>query len=141
MASDDSELDSQKANDLSVIGVYWNLSEIIAVVETEEFLTDAKDVLSVDEHDALIVYLAHNPEEGDLIPGTGGLRKLRWAARGKGKRGGSRVIYYFHNLAVPLFLMAIFAKNVQADLTPKEKKALVRQLGALRMDWKEGKRK
>jgi len=65
---------------------------MIAVVETDEFLTDVKDVLSEDEHDSLIVYLAHNPEEGDLIPGTGGLRKLRWAARSKGRRGGSRVI-------------------------------------------------
>ena len=65
---------------------------MIAVVETDEFLTDVKDVLSEDEHDSQIVYLAHNPEEGDLIPGTGGLRKLRWAARSKGRRGGSRVI-------------------------------------------------
>ena len=113
----------------------------MAVVETDEFLTDARDVLSVDEHDALILYVAHNPEEGDLIPGTGGLRKLRWAARGKGRRGGSRVIYYFHNLDVPLFLMAIFAKNVQADLTPKQKSALIRQLNAIRLEWKGKKRK
>jgi mRNA-degrading endonuclease RelE of RelBE toxin-antitoxin system len=75
---------------------------MIAVVETEEFLADVKDVLSENEHDALILYLAQRPEAGDLIPETGGLRKLRWAAKGRGKRGGSRVIYYFHNLDVPL---------------------------------------
>lgn len=104
---------------------------MIAVVETEEFLADAKGVLSEDEHDALILYVAHHPDAGDLIPETGGLRKLRWAAKGKGKRGGSRVIYYFHNLDVPLFLMAIFAKDVQTDLAPRQRKALVRQLTAL----------
>ena len=107
---------------------------MIAVVETEEFLADVKGVLSEDEHDALILYVALHPEVGDLIPGTGGLRKLRWAAKGKGRRGGSRVIYYFHNWDVPLVLMAIFAKNVQTDMTPPQRKALVRQLTALQAE-------
>jgi len=112
---------------------------MIAVVETEEFLADVKDVLSEDEHDALILYVAYHPDAGDLIPGTGGLRKLRWAAKGKGRRGGSRVIYYFHNLDIPVFLMAIFAKSVQADLAPRQRKALVNQLSALKAEWKERK--
>lgn len=106
-------------------------------METEEFLADVKSVLSEDVHDALILYVAHYPEAGDLIPETGGLRKLRWAAKGKGRRGGSRVIYYFHNLDVPLFLMAIFAKNIQTDLVPRQRRALVRQLTALKAEWKE----
>ena len=110
---------------------------MIAVVETEEFLDDVKRVLSEDEHDALILYVAQNPEAGDLIPDTSGLRKLRWAAKGKGRRGGSRVIYYFHNFDIPLFLMAIFAKNIQTDLTARQRKALARQLSALRAECKE----
>ncbi len=109
---------------------------MIAVVETEEFLADVKGVLSEDEHDDLILYVALHPEAGDLIPETGGLRKLRWAAKGRGKRGGSRVIYYFHNVEVPLFPMAIFAKNIQADLSTRERAALARQLRALKSDWK-----
>ena len=83
---------------------------MIAVVETEEFLADVKGVLSEDEHDNLILYVALHPEAGDVIPQTGGLRKLRWTAKGRGKRGGSRVIYYFHDIDVPLFLMAIVRK-------------------------------
>lgn len=110
---------------------------MIAVVETEEFLDDVKGVLSEGEHDALIQYVAQYPEAGDLIPETGGLRKLRWSARGKGRRGGSRVIYYFHNLEVPVFLMAIYMKAVQSDLSPAQRKALTRQLRALKADWKE----
>jgi len=107
---------------------------MIAVVETEEFLADVKGVLSEDEHDDLILYVALHPEAGDVTPGTGGLRKLRWTAKGEGKRGGSRVIYYFHDIHVPLFLMAIFAKNVQADLSPRQRKALTRQLRGLKSD-------
>jgi mRNA-degrading endonuclease RelE of RelBE toxin-antitoxin system len=110
---------------------------MIAVVEIEEFLADVKDVLSEEEREALILYVAQYPDAGDRIPDTGGLRKLRWSAKGKGRWGGSRVIYYFHNLDIPLFLMAIFAKNVQNDLSPAQRKALVRQLGALRKEWKE----
>src|SRR5258706_16195154 len=110
---------------------------MIPVVETEEFLADVKDVLSEDERDALILYVARYPDSGDLIPETGGLRKLRWAAKGRGKRGGSRVIYYFHNLDVPLFLMAIFAKNIQSDFSPRQRKALAKQLQSLKADWKK----
>ena len=110
------------------------VSGIIAVVETEEFLADVKGVLSEDEHDDLILYVALHPEAGDVIPETGGLRKLRWTAKGKGKRGGSRVIYYFHDIHVPLFLMAIFAKNVQTDLSTRQRKALTRQLRGLKSD-------
>jgi mRNA-degrading endonuclease RelE of RelBE toxin-antitoxin system len=107
---------------------------MIAVVETEEFLADVKGVLSEDEHDDLILYVALHPEAGEAIPGTGGLRKMRWMARGRGKRGGSRVIYYFHDIHVPLFPMAIFAKNVQTDLSTRQRKALTRQLRGLKSD-------
>jgi mRNA-degrading endonuclease RelE of RelBE toxin-antitoxin system len=110
---------------------------MIAVVETEEFLADVKGVLSEDEHDDLILFVALHPEAGDVIPGTGGLRKLRWVAKGRGKRGGSRVIYYFYDIHVPLFLMAIFAKNVQADLSTRQRNALTRQLRGLKSDCRE----
>jgi hypothetical protein len=93
------------------------------------------------EHDDLILYVALFPEAGDLIPETGGLRKLRWTAKGKGKRGGSRVIYYFHNLDVPLFLMAIFAKECSGRFIATATVALTRQLRALKTDWQEEKPK
>jgi mRNA-degrading endonuclease RelE of RelBE toxin-antitoxin system len=112
---------------------------MIAVVETEEFLADVKGVLSEDEHDGLILYVALHPEAGDVIPRTGGLRKLRWTAKGRGKRGGSRVIYYYHDIDVPLFLMAIFAKNVQTDLSTRQRNALTRQLRGLKSDCREKK--
>jgi len=114
---------------------------MIAIVETHEFLADVNDVLSEGEREALVLYLARHPDAGDLMPETGGLRKLRWAAKGKGKRGGSRVIYYFHNADVPLFLLAIFAKNVQSDLTPRQRRALAAQLAALKSEWKERRSK
>jgi hypothetical protein len=69
--------------------------------------------------------VAYHPEGGEIIRVPAGLRKVRWAAKRKGKRGGSLVIYYFHSFDIPLFLMAIYAKNVQGDLAPIQKKALV----------------
>ena len=101
-------------------------------METEEFLADVGRILTQPEHDALILYLARYPESGDLMPGTGGLRKLRWFGQGRGKRGGSRVIYYFHNRDAPLFLMALLAKNVQSDLSQDERRALIARLKALK---------
>ncbi len=69
----------------------------------------------------MISFLAANPEAGDVIPETGGGRKLRWRARGRGKRGGVRVIYYYHNESLPVFLISVFAKNEKANLTKAER--------------------
>ena len=74
----------------------------------------------------LVVYLASNPEAGRLIRGTGGVRKIRWAIPGKGKRGGARVIYYYHNQSIPLFILDVYAKSEKADLSEEDKKAMRR---------------
>jgi hypothetical protein len=67
---------------------------------------------------------------GDLIPGTGGVRKLRWALEGRGKRGGARVIYYFHNGYIPVFALTAYAKNERADIAPADRNEF-RRLTAL----------
>lgn len=64
-----------------------------------------------------------NPEAGVVVPNSSGVRKLRWAASGRGKRGSARVIYYFHSMDVPLFLISIFTKNQKSDLDAGELKA------------------
>lgn len=97
---------------------------LVTIVETELFQRDVKGVLAEDEIDQLKDFLAKNPNAGNLIPGTGGVRKLRWGVQARGKRGGGRVIYYFHSERIPLFLFKFFAKSEKSDLTGKEKKEL-----------------
>jgi mRNA-degrading endonuclease RelE of RelBE toxin-antitoxin system len=78
-------------------------------------------------------YIGMNPALGDIIPGAGGIRKIRWQANGHGKRGGVRVIYYVYNENHPIYLLYAYPKNVQVDLMPAEKKlfrAVVEQLKA-----------
>lgn len=93
----------------------------VSVVETPEFLSAARKLMGDEERAALVDFLAYNPNAGDLIPGTGGVRKLRWALEGRGKRGGARVIYFFHNVALPLFALTAYAKNVRANLSRAER--------------------
>ncbi len=93
----------------------------ITVVETPEFLSSARKLMSEDECTLLVDHLAHNPSEGDLIPGTGGVRKLRWSLEGRGKRGGARVIYFYHSANLPLFALTAYAKNRQDDLTQEQR--------------------
>ena len=69
-------------------------------------------------------FLAAFPKAGDLIQGTGGIRKLRWARGGRGKSSGARVIYYFHSERMPLYLLTVFAKNERANMTQKERNNL-----------------
>lgn len=99
------------------------MSRLITICETATFLNDVKGVLSEDEVEEMKNFLAASPEAGAIIPGSSGIRKLRWAASGRGKRGGSRVIYYFHNAETPLFLIALYAKNRKADLDADDLKA------------------
>ncbi len=73
----------------------------ITVVEMPEFLAATKKLMNDAERDELVEYLAYNPTAGDLIQGTGGVRKVRWGLGGRGKRGGARVIYFFHDLEMP----------------------------------------
>jgi mRNA-degrading endonuclease RelE of RelBE toxin-antitoxin system len=103
---------------------------LITVVETPEFLAASSGLFDEDQRTLLVSYLAAHPLAGDLIAGTGGVRKLRWAVAGRGKRGGARVIYYVHNERLPLFLLTAYAKNVRADLSAKDRaglKALVKR--------------
>lgn len=93
----------------------------ITVVETPEFLSATRKLLDDAERSLLVEYLAYNPSAGDLIPGTGGLRKLRWGLEGRGKRGGARVIYFFHNATLPLFVLTAYAKNERADISQAER--------------------
>lgn len=73
---------------------------------------------------ALVNHLAQSPEDGDIIPGTGGVRKLRWGKAGVGKRGGARVIYFYYQTDCPLYLLLAYAKAQASDLTADEKKAV-----------------
>ena len=77
-------------------------------------------------------FIAANPLEGEEIPGTGGLRKVRWKRAGMGKRGGTRVIYYFYNESAPLYLLHAYAKAQKDDLTPHEKDVFVRLVETLK---------
>jgi hypothetical protein len=79
------------------------------------------------------------PKCGVVVPGTGGVRKLRVAASGRGKRGGARVIYLFGGDDVPVFLLALFAKNEKADLTQKERNELGRMTATMLQDYRRAR--
>jgi mRNA-degrading endonuclease RelE of RelBE toxin-antitoxin system len=94
--------------------------------EAPAFSRHLSDYLDEEQYRALQNALACDPGLGDLIPGTGGFRKLRWrdARRGKGRRGGLRVIYFWFDGRNQIWLIAIYDKNEAADLSPAQKKEL-----------------
>jgi DNA-binding transcriptional regulator YiaG len=103
----------------------------MTVVETGEFLKCAKPLMSDSERAELVAFVGASPEAGEIIPDTGGVRKLRWALKGTGKRGGARVIYYYRNDRMPLFLLSAYAKNRKATLSMNERNAMKRLVPAL----------
>jgi len=109
----------------------------VSVIELVGYRQRADQLLTADEQDAVIDLIAYQPTCGDLIPGTGGLRKVRVGRGGSGKRGGVRVIYYFYNADFPLVLMALYAKNEKADLTPRDRKALAADLKEITGLWRK----
>lgn len=102
------------------------------VAETPTFTRQAGKLFDEDEKRELIDFLAENPLAGDEIPGTGGVRKVRFAASGRGKRGGARVIYYYLDGTMPLYALLAYAKNARADMTPDQKRAVSALAAALK---------
>ncbi len=93
-------------------------------------MRQAEAVWDEGEREAFVDFIAANPEAGDVIPETGGVRKVRWARAGTGKRGGARVIYFYHDENRPLYLLMVYAKARRENLTPDEKRA-ARKLAAI----------
>lgn len=102
------------------------------VVETPLFIRSAAEAkVSEAELDEIRTLVAENPTVGDVMPGTGGARKLRFAARGKGKSGGYRIITFYTGEDIPVFLLDLYAKGEKIDLTQGEKNTLKRLLQRL----------
>ena len=96
----------------------------MVIVETSVFTKQVTKLMSDEEYRQLQLALVMRPDSGAIVRGSGGLRKLRWSARGRGKRGGSRIIYYWAVQQEQLLLLLIYPKNVQDDLTPDQLKVL-----------------
>ena len=113
-------------------------SALHTVVETPEFLRRVQGILTAEERTALINHLAANPDAGDVMPGTGGARKLRWGVRGKGKSGGARIITFFSGPPVPVFVLTAFGKGEKINLSQSERNELRKVLSALMTEYREG---
>ena len=96
----------------------------MVIVETRVFTAQIVDLLSDADYRLLQLDLVRAPEAGRVIPGTGGLRKLRWGASGRGKRGGARIIYFWHPKSQCALMLFAYPKNERSDLTPAQKRAL-----------------
>ena len=96
----------------------------VTVAETAVFMRQAGALWTEDERFEFVDFIARNPEAGDLIPGSGGVRKVRWGRQGGGKRGGVRIIYFYHDPAMPLYLLMIYAKARRDDLSPDARRTV-----------------
>jgi hypothetical protein len=103
----------------------------MTIAESPEFSRRARQLLAEEEVDELIEFLAIHPQAGAIMQGTSGVRKLRWAREGKGKSGGTRVIYYFHNENIPLFLLTIYGKGQKDNLSQAERNQLAKLVKVL----------
>lgn len=97
---------------------------MITIAETGPYQRQAKKYLKDEDNEALINYLSNTPKAGEAIEGTGGVRKLRWGGDGKGKSGGNRIIYFYHNDKMPLYLLTVFGKKDKDNLTKAERNEL-----------------
>ncbi len=107
------------------------------VAETPAFTRQADRLFSDSERKELIDYLANHPLAGDEIPGTGGVRKLRFAASGRGKRGGARVVYFYGGEDLPVYALLVYAKSAKTDLSPLERRTVRTLAAAIKRTGKE----
>lgn len=108
----------------------------VSVIELAGYRRRAGELLDRAEQDAVIDLVAYEPTCGDVIPGTGGLRKVRIGRGGSGKRGGARIVYYFHDPEMPIYLLALYAKNEKGDLSAREKKEFAAFVKEITRQWR-----
>lgn len=89
-------------------------------IETPIFSKEVQTLLKDDEYKSLQVALLLRPEQGSIMPKSGGLRKVRWSSKGKGKQGGLRVIYYWDNKTESFYMLLIYSKSKKDDLSPDQ---------------------
>lgn len=104
----------------------------ITVVETPTFQNMAGAIWTGEERAELIDYVARNPDSGVVIPGTGGVRKLRWSRTGAGKRGGARAIYFYYQVDAPIYMLLAYAKAARADMSPDQKRQVTKLTAILK---------
>jgi mRNA-degrading endonuclease RelE of RelBE toxin-antitoxin system len=109
------------------------------VVETPSYLADAERLFSPEERKAIVDRLAADPVCGVVVPGSGGVRKVRFGFGGRGKSGGARIIYLFGGEDLPVFVLAAFAKNQKADPSVSERNALSRMVRDMIEDYRRQK--
>ena len=97
------------------------------LIESELFTSIAKDIWSEDERGEFCAWLSEHPEAGDVVPGSGGCRKVRWKRQGMGKQGGVRVIYLFRRQDGHLLLLTIYAKAVRGNIPAHLLKAIAKE--------------
>ena len=102
-----------------------------AVVETPGYLRDAEAIFTAAEREAIVTMVASDPECGEVMQGTGGVRKVRVGRGGRGKSGGGRVVYILNDANHPIFLLAAFAKNEKSNLSKAERNELAKFVKAL----------
>jgi len=94
------------------------------IVETSIFTKRVKEVLDDEQYRLFQLFLVQNPDAGSVIKGSGGIRKIRWTGSGRGKRGGTRILYFWFNKNDTILLLFVFKKNEQDDLTNEQLKLL-----------------
>jgi hypothetical protein len=99
---------------------------MITIVELPAYLARVRKILTAAEQEAVKVMIASDPTCGVVMRGTGGIRKVRFAPTGRGKSGGTRVVYYYHSNVLPAFLLTIFAKGQKDNLTTAERNELAK---------------
>ncbi len=104
---------------------------LTTITEMPEYIRRADELLSESERKSVIDYLAAHPKAGDLMEGTGGIRKLRWGRGNKGKSGGVRVIFYYYDQRIPLYLLTIFGKNERPNVSKAERNELAKLVNVL----------
>lgn len=115
--------------------VPWRNDEYpITIAELSSASKDLSRLLTEDERNDLSDFLAFDPGRGDVMPRTGGIRKARWPYMARGKRSGLRVIYYFHDLNMPLYILAVYAKGEKLNLTAREEREMARLVRTLVKD-------